>query len=1609
MSWNHIKVNVPGVGERAYIVSKHTNQNGNCLSVASGNYTACCYWSEESWDVGQPLHNTYPNVGDFWTYTDTFSNGGQGTAICWKILEIIDETMYNNGTCNVCPVNSPCGGNNTTNLPVWAQTTNCVYTTNAYNSGQFTNGLAVSFFNIPSTQSFTAGTTSNCSYCLLGQVVTPNSSGPSAECCGPHSLLYAGRTTEVFPPTNIGGGWILPDNNVIPILPDDIGLPYCGFRGLNEPVSNGNLIVSPIDLWDDPQGWNQSTTLPSLTNVVDVHSFTQYISQHFPYYDKISTQPLNDFLDGIIILPITGHTSLTSISPQPGGQGNTIPTYQEDWRGDGCECSGLTSTNQVSCPCVDNNTYIPTSFAVGSGWNLFTVGMVNAFAGPAAYFNQYYVATTCYNSNQCPDPNSPGDCLHKGLIVGINSFGDPTNTVYGPLDNHSGAYWGSPNASTALQNVQSFGPSGHVGWNYQQIIDWMNLVASTEGWVGGFTTSMNQSQLETLATSQNTYTNQYYYNAMAATGAQPNYPYPQDNLIPDTHFNQGGTLCTQSSTPTVSTPDTTEVMFLGGFELLEKYITSPVSGFGTRMTNVLASGSWDNIRNFLYGVGMPNSYLTYDDARPWFESNANSAAMGLQTVVNPLAYPDNAPNRVSIFNDVYVINKSLTTRCPNGIPVGCTDPTATNYDPNALANCDSSILGTTNTGWNSCCTYIGQGCGSPVCYDCDQVTYTCFVSPTGPYSSIQQCATACTDCSCVKVIGTGHTGGYYYTAQTDCDEACCGGPTIGLCDVLIVGDDVGVLHYDPVTHSTTHLFTDNSYDRFDIAASHNKIWIYTVTGGGTKIKEFDITLSPFTLTYARTITIPTYNIGKGLTFYALNKLVCANTKVEVVDITPNPGNIGSTTTLFTLPGGTSCSGDLLYTGSAGGNPNMFIILYGTTNTKKVGKFTSTGILIQDYVIPSSILTGTTFMDSLFTDVSSNTVYGITDDARVYELQQNPILQFAPASTPMNSPIPLPGLVAGTGKIHGADNIQLPANMAAERSCSSGITIPVSYNCSAAGNNIGCVDPGNGTGTYTGQTALFDCQNQAPGAGGCVITWNCEPGDDGTLCANVTVDLPWPTVWDKTSALSYIAQSIHKFLHFDQISYGGMNAQPGQCFVQTSVGSKPQWRLSYFQVSVVSSQNFYTWSSLITQCFLQGVPADLTMSFQTVINKIAIHYNIPTSSVIKIWTSPCICTAQPCDCIPVLGSSGQYPTQAQCLIPCCGPDPCKKCCMNSQGGVIMMSPNANPCKCPLGFTDVSCNPHSPCHPNVSCAFGYHWSYTHCRCVCDQQPCPWNWSWDDVTCNCVPNIMANKLPSDKYIDPKGADITLARGVYDFEVSALTYTNTSFSTDDKIINTGGPTPTGSGPGKGQAMWKQTEKGCVMCERNQSAEYYRVNQCIYTNSQCGENSVLTYYICASATNPVVGESQKACVPQDTLPSGIYYDNIESCLNSGCAGYMWCEVGQEVNGVKFQSYGDGKAEAYSPIPMCCSSMITKTQQGDASYSYTSSGPLTVSSCKAGCDNKEDTWFPLYNAFGTNTFVDSPLAYLTRELLLQVNIGQCIASSRDDKFRKLGYTKINPY
>ena len=1661
--WNQVKINIPGVGERAYVLSSHIEVNGVC-TLHSTPLRQCIYLEPEHWDVGGPYEGVYPGIGEWITLNLHQSTGSGGQAFhaqCYEVINIIDESTFLNGSCTLCPPTSDCG-------------TNCLYNQNnlAPGGGIGWGGLGAWPFNqVPqfpfnNILGFTAGTAANCSTCTAGITSPPTTSQSSSpDCCGPHGVLFAGRHTEILIPTNVGsgGGWVLPDNNVIPILPDDIGLPFCGFRGLNEPVSDGNLIVSPIDLWQDPQGWNQSTTLPSLTNPVDVHSFTQYISKHFPYYDKMSNQPLSSFLDGVMVIPITGHTSLTTnyLLGVPSPPNPMPPAYQEDPRGTGCPCSGDPQSAIISQDCMNvgnlpNNfqhTYDPTfsnnppTYA-NPNWDIWLTA--NTTTPPATIlfdggpFPNWLPTYSSFVG--CPIPgtlvgNPTPNSLCQSPHLEIRNFGKkPITTYYAPDAGYPIAQYPGSMVTTQAFAGGSKQPwqSGYATWEFK--IGWLNNVSTQEGWLPPymglpFTTAMNHTQVSKMMRDimadqvdignivQSDWSS---YVSYSNTNCQWPCNLTATTEVDNSWFDY--CKCTQGISPNAPT---TDIMLLAGFELTEKYITHPtISNYGTRTTNVLASGSWDNIRNFLYSCGMPNSIVEYVDARPWFEDNANSAAMGLQTVVNPLAYPDNASNRVSIFNDVYLVNKSLTTRCPwitSGGVIGCTDGTATNYNSLATQNCDGTSIGTTGPGWNSCCNYVAQGCGAAVCWDCDPTSYTCFVSSTGPYSSLQQCATACTQCECIKVVGTGHTGAYHWSHQVQCDDDCCDGPSIKVCDVLIVGDDEGVLHYDVSTNITTHLFSDNSYDKYDIAVSYDKLWIYTqcfvagtmietvdgqtpievvkigdivktyntetnkvetsvVTetfvhpdntnrliinnkinttpehpfyiGGewveagnlkvgdelyhldGTKhkitsieidtinqtvynfevegthtyfvegylvhnkqnqtdIKEYDITLSPFTLSYNRMITVPGAHIGKGLTFHSTNKLVCANTNVQTVDITTN---VGTLTTQFPLPGGMKCTGDLLYTGSAGvGTNGMYIILYWDDDIPlhKVGKFTGNGLLVQESIIPNTIVTGTTYFDSLFTDTNTDTVYGITNDARVYELIQNPLLEFAPVPV-HTTPIPFP--IGQTNFVHGADNVQWPPNTATEMSCSSGITAPVSYNCQINPQLglAGCIDPGNGTGTYTGLTALADCQNQSPTANppGCIVSWSCDPGIPVGNCQAVTHFLPWPMVWDKNTALNYIVNASNnlQYTTLDQISFETQfgTPQPGQCFVSSNGGSHAQWRIDYFVCSVVSSQNMYHWAYFINQCTNQGINVSLSDSFYTVKQKIIIHFNLPNTPIsnplFKIYQVPCICNAQPCECYPILGSGGQYPTEAQCDAVCCPPAPCKKCCVNKFGNQIGLSPNTVPCKCPQGFVEIPCG--GPCPPVFSCALGYHWSYSACKCVCDQQACPWGWHWDQNNCNCVPNnVIMAKVKEDE-IDPKSIDWTLARGDLNFEASAVTTTNTLFSVEKGgVINTQPPKNTNGGttPPKNttSGKWKtNSDGGCIPCEAGLSQDYYSANGCIYTNDKCDTDRIATYYICSKSTNPVIGESQQACIPQDIQPSsGVYYDTLEGCLNSGCGG----------------------------------------------------------------------------------------------------------------------------
>ena len=151
-----------------------------------------------------------------------------------------------------------------------------------------------------------------------------------------------------------------------------------------------------------------------------------------------------------------------------------------------------------------------------------------------------------------------------------------------------------------------------------------------------------------------------------------------------------------------------------------------------------------------------------------------------------------------------------------------------------------------------------------------------------------------------------------------------------------------------------------------------------------------------------------------------------------------------------------------------------------------------------------------------------------------------------------------------------------------------------------------------------------------------------------------------------------------------------------------------------------------------------------------------------------------------------------------------------------------------------------------------------------------------------------------------------------------------------------------------------------------------------------------LTNYKCTSGTNPVVPEQQQTCVPTDEVLGEVgVYDNINACINSGCAGYMSCGDGTSVDGVKF-----GKEEkTYTPIVMCCESLIKKSKE-----------KLSRGRCLSECGGNE-TWYPLYNVYAPNVHNESPLGYMVRELLKKVNNRECEVSRDSRIFKSRGFVE----
>lgn len=212
------------------------------------------------------------------------------------------------------------------------------------------------------------------------------------------------------------------------------------------------------------------------------------------------------------------------------------------------------------------------------------------------------------------------------------------------------------------------------------------------------------------------------------------------------------------------------------------------------------------------------------------------------------------------------------------------------------------------------------------------------------------------------------------------------GISVKLCDMLFISQS-NIYKIDLLNYTTTQLpFTNTSYWS-DIAHTQTKVFIST----NTNIKEWNITLSPFSSTYVRNLSlssIPNFTLGSGL--YAINDstLISCNVKLglipqPIVSITlPSSAstNVSSSniTNLFTLPNDRQFVGDLIVTST-----NKLIITTNGGGDTYISQYS-----YPDGNLEVDILTSPTVINPMSIFVNDGALYIMDINGTVYTIDSS---------------------------------------------------------------------------------------------------------------------------------------------------------------------------------------------------------------------------------------------------------------------------------------------------------------------------------------------------------------------------------------------------------------------------------------------------------------------------------------------------------------------------------------------------------------------------------------------------------------------------------------------
>lgn len=299
--------------------------------------------------------------------------------------------------------------------------------------------------------------------------------------------------------------------------------------------------------------------------------------------------------------------------------------------------------------------------------------------------------------------------------------------------------------------------------------------------------------------------------------------------------------------------------------------------------------------------------------------------------------------------------------------------------------------------------------------------FSCPLTPTPtPTITPTPSSTPTNLCYCITAVNTGMTTGSFY--YVDCDGVliekvpvpadvtyyCCGSnptlpdqvsitvgplcisnscpdpsptptptPTppiiIPPCSVIYNTFPASIYSYDLSSNTSTLLPVSSIVNISDVSHTSNKLWV----SSPSNIREWDITLSPFTSTFNRVISLP-ITIGPGLgsiddtTLIAVTNSVSPN-QVVTLDVTTNTA---VPTFNFPISTGRTLSGDIILT-----TTNKVILTTNSGSSRYISQYDyGTGILEFDILISPTILSPWgIFVDSgniYIMDGSNSMVYNI---------------------------------------------------------------------------------------------------------------------------------------------------------------------------------------------------------------------------------------------------------------------------------------------------------------------------------------------------------------------------------------------------------------------------------------------------------------------------------------------------------------------------------------------------------------------------------------------------------------------------------------------------------